>query len=101
MTSDCAASLHKATLEYRYTARWLYPPKYQTFTILLTESRVDIKMGVIGTFYANILLSIADISVMLFAPTPEVIAGTEHYQDLDGSQTRLEYTYKPRPSSVH
>jgi hypothetical protein len=42
--------------------------------MFLAESDFKFKMGMIGTIYANILLSIADVSVRLFAPSPEIIA---------------------------
>jgi hypothetical protein len=45
-------------------------------------------MGVIGAFYANILLSVAGVSARLFAPLPENI-GASTSQDY-GMSTELK-----------
>lgn len=50
-------------------------------------SKSDIKMGMLGTIYANTLLFIADVSVRLLAPGPETIATEGHQEEMHQAET--------------
>lgn len=46
-------------------------------------------MGFVGTIYVNVLLSIADVSARLFAPSPETIALAQDGCKMDASSMVL------------
>ena len=68
-TSSRAAPLRNATIEYSDTHS-MGPAAYIRTSSYLQHT-LTIIMGVIGTLYANLLLSIANVSTRLFAPAPE------------------------------